>query len=684
MAASQSGIFSLQEFSDIGAPLVGGRLYTYVYGTTTHKTAYTDKAGTIPHTYTSDGIGGQYIALNARGELPAPLYLAAGSYDIALKDSTGATIWTRRADPIEDSSSAIRSELASASGASEGAGMVGFNPSMNYAAATIGWALKQNAINVMWFSSVRTAVSGGTSAASALMSVYQMFCTQSGGARPLYCPAGTYLFDASFIADVSGTVLFGDPGQTIWKRMDYANGPTLTTAFGTHTGMNIMQTGFQGRYGPGIVYDVYIDGITFDGNKANNILNPDDNFDNCIAPLYATRFRAVNCTLKNAKRIGCALSTNADDAVVSGCHAYDCDYGGIYVEVSKNVRVESCHAARCGVVGVLGYGGICFSETTGGGAFGCTTESCYDGIRVRNRCSDTSISGGSTRLSTRYGIFIQDEALGNASTFTGSISGTTLTVSAISAGSILARQVITGTGVKEDTVIESQLTGSAGSTGTYQVSKSQTVGSIAMVGARTPTRTTIVGHAISGCANDSIYAFHAAHVTCSASPVQTDAAYGIHYQNVRGGRVDCDVSGATTLGVFIDAGCSNIAEAWTTGTYTPVVSGASTAGTGTYSTQTGRYTKDGNRCSMYAVAAQSGHTGSGDARISLPFPANASDGTVLATAVYNTAFTGQVVALVVGGQAYARLMVNNGGTLSPLALPAGAMTVVVSGEFEMP
>jgi len=126
MAASLSGVFSLQEFTDLGAPLVGGRVYTYTQGTTTHKTAYTDKAGSIAHTYTSDGVGGQYIGLNARGELPAPLYLAAGSYDIALKDSTGATIWTRRADPVDDPSSAILADLASTSDASKGAGMVGF------------------------------------------------------------------------------------------------------------------------------------------------------------------------------------------------------------------------------------------------------------------------------------------------------------------------------------------------------------------------------------------------------------------------------------------------------------------------------------------------------------------------------------------------------------------------------
>jgi hypothetical protein len=97
--ASQSGVYNLQQFTDLGALSVGGRLYTYAYGTTTQKTAYTDAAGAVPQTYTNDGLGGQYIALNARGELPAPLFLSAsGSYDLALKTAAGATVWTRRAD----------------------------------------------------------------------------------------------------------------------------------------------------------------------------------------------------------------------------------------------------------------------------------------------------------------------------------------------------------------------------------------------------------------------------------------------------------------------------------------------------------------------------------------------------------------------------------------------------------
>jgi hypothetical protein len=99
--------------------MLGGRLYTYANGTTAQKTAYTDPAGAVPHTYTADGAGGQYIALNARGELPAPLYLAVGSYDIVLKRADGSTVWSRRADPIGDGAVALA--------AATGAALVGFN-----------------------------------------------------------------------------------------------------------------------------------------------------------------------------------------------------------------------------------------------------------------------------------------------------------------------------------------------------------------------------------------------------------------------------------------------------------------------------------------------------------------------------------------------------------------------------
>lgn len=65
--------------------------------------------------------------------------------------------------------------------------------------------------------------------------------------------------------------------------------------------------------------------------------------------------------------------------------------------------------------------------------------------------------------------------------FTGSISGTTLTVSAVASGTLGVGQAITGSGVTSGTTIVDYLTGS-GLTGTYRVSISQTVSSTSMTG----------------------------------------------------------------------------------------------------------------------------------------------------------------------------------------------------------
>jgi hypothetical protein len=73
--------------------------------------------------------------------------------------------------------------------------------------------------------------------------------------------------------------------------------------------------------------------------------------------------------------------------------------------------------------------------------------------------------------------------------FTGVLSGTTLTVSALT-GSVLTGQVVVGTGVAANTVIAGQLTGTPGAAGTYRVSISQTVASVAMTTAGVPTGAT--------------------------------------------------------------------------------------------------------------------------------------------------------------------------------------------------
>lgn len=67
------------------------------------------------------------------------------------------------------------------------------------------------------------------------------------------------------------------------------------------------------------------------------------------------------------------------------------------------------------------------------------------------------------------------------SSFTGSISGTTLTISAVASGEITLGQYISGSGVTSGTQITQFITG-AGKTGTYQVNNSQSISSEAMSG----------------------------------------------------------------------------------------------------------------------------------------------------------------------------------------------------------
>ena len=66
--------------------------------------------------------------------------------------------------------------------------------------------------------------------------------------------------------------------------------------------------------------------------------------------------------------------------------------------------------------------------------------------------------------------------------FTASISTTTMTVSAVSSGTLYPSMLVSGTGVTAGTYIVAQLTGTTGGAGTYTVSASQTVSSTTITG----------------------------------------------------------------------------------------------------------------------------------------------------------------------------------------------------------
>jgi len=80
----------------------------------------------------------------------------------------------------------------------------------------------------------------------------------------------------------------------------------------------------------------------------------------------------------------------------------------------------------------------------------------------------------------------QINVLALTAAFTGSISGTTLTVTAITSGTIVTAMVISGLGITPGTTVVSLGTGSGG-VGTYTVGTSQTVASTSITGNKTST-----------------------------------------------------------------------------------------------------------------------------------------------------------------------------------------------------
>lgn len=70
---------------------------------------------------------------------------------------------------------------------------------------------------------------------------------------------------------------------------------------------------------------------------------------------------------------------------------------------------------------------------------------------------------------------------------TGSISGTTLTVTAVDSGTLFPNQLLAATGLLANTTITQQISGTAGGVGVYRVSTSQTLASTTITTAGAPT-----------------------------------------------------------------------------------------------------------------------------------------------------------------------------------------------------
>jgi len=144
----------------------------------------------------------------------------------------------------------------------------------------------------------------------------------------------------------------------------------------------------------------------------------------------------------------------------------------------------------------------------------------------------------------------------------------------------------------------------------------------------------------SDAVNSSLWIGHGSGVTNLISEQaitfgKTDGSTTTERMRINAGApILCLAGGSTTAtgtGIAFPATQSassdaNTLDDYEEGTWTPVIVGSSTAGTGTYSVQNGRYTKIGNRVYFGVYCIWSAHTGTGDMTMGgLPFTSSGSN-----------------------------------------------------------
>ena len=440
-----------QFFDNNGNPLTGGKIYTYDAGTTTPQTTYTSSAGNVAQA--------NPIVLDSAGRVPSgEIWLTSGQrYKFVLETSSGVLLGTYdNVSGINENQFLMVSNFSSFSAAlsfigSSSASLIIDEPVSISANVTI-----PSNVNLVFENGGRFNVTGnstvsinGTVSAGAyqifnaptiVLAVYATNTPASitnnvifgGVSRPevnprwwgaggtsddsialqaaLWCITQgspgitvrlednvTYTVSTSMVVDTDYFRLTGGPGSTI-KRKDNVPADTMT----------VLTTGFLGRYtwGPGYpLTNMRFDNFEVDGNKANNVIGVNDNFENCVNALYLSQSRIENLTVRNALRFGIAIS-NSSDVIAQGNIVAACDEGGLYAEVGARIIFDSNKITDTPIA-PWNIGSLTFNFISQGVISNNISVGALDGIYIRNECDSVSIVGNTVVSPTRYGIWLR-------------------------------------------------------------------------------------------------------------------------------------------------------------------------------------------------------------------------------------------------------------------------------------
>jgi hypothetical protein len=378
----------LQFLDNNGAPLSGGKVYTYAAGTTTPLTTYTDSTGSTANS--------NPVILDSRGE--CSIWLGTSSYKFKLATSTDVEVWT--VDNIS-----VLTSSANITYVESGTGAV---------TQTVQSKLR---LGYVYPEDFGAAGDGTTNDTTALQNAINT-------GRDVYLAAGkTYLHTVAL---------------------------SVTTNNQWLGGSGVLKTS-------GAINSVSVGGASKGVKLSLNFNSP-------------------------GQTTGYAIYiSNADRVTIERAYLYDA-FGALYVEQANTVQLEWMWGIIRGP-GIKWYGDAAKRSDILSINF-CVLDPGpdYYGFDWDGNCHSLNVKymglvcGGGIGSQSSYGFIVQNTVGGYKSTTTGTISGTTMTLSIAPTNPIVIGMFVYGTGVAAGTTV----TGITNST-TYTVSISQTVSSTSLI-----------------------------------------------------------------------------------------------------------------------------------------------------------------------------------------------------------
>lgn len=299
-----------------GAPLAGGKIYTYDAGTSTPRPTYQDAAGAVPNP--------NPVVLDARGEATV---FWSGAYKVVLKDASDVTVWT--VDNVVDTAYALTVYAASIAGGA-GSSLVGYLPEGTGAVLGTVQATLRERVSVKGFGAKGDGLTDDTAAIQSAINH-----VQSKGGGTVFFPHTSnsfYRITAALVLSGGAEICLQGDGQANIRIF----ATTSVDAIQINVGTNVQKS-----------YVIVLDSLQVWGGASKTTSRYGLNAE------YVTNLRVRNCSFYQHGSSGIRLNNtytfHATDTESVGNNAHGVEFSG--------AAANNSLLSRCKFIGNNSVGG---------------------------------------------------------------------------------------------------------------------------------------------------------------------------------------------------------------------------------------------------------------------------------------------------------------------------------------